>query len=61
MTLTKRKGNQANIKWGGTIVQGVGELRNGYGTGHGKMQISKDLKSSIKLLVGVVSEIAIYI
>jgi len=44
----------------GTIVQGVGELRNGYGTGHGKDANFKGLEIKYaKLLVGVVSEIAI--
>jgi len=43
-----------------SIVQGVGELRNGYGTGHGKDSdfIGLEIKYA-KLLVGVVSEIAI--
>lgn len=44
----------------GTIVQGVTELRNAYGTGHGKDPDFKGLESKYaKLLVGVVSEIAI--
>ena len=43
-----------------SIVQGVGELRNGYGTGHGKDSDFKGLEIKYaKLLVGVVSEIAI--
>jgi hypothetical protein len=43
-----------------SIVQGVGELRNGYGTGHGKDAEFKGLETKYaKLLVGVVSEIAI--
>ena len=43
-----------------SIVQGVGELRNGYGTGHGKDADFKGLEIKYaKLLVGVVSEIAI--
>lgn len=43
-----------------SIVQGVGELRNGYGTGHGKDADFKGLENKYaKLLVGVVSEIAI--
>lgn len=43
-----------------SIVQGVGELRNGYGTGHGKDADFKGLEIKFaKLLVGVVSEIAI--
>ena len=45
----------------GTIVQGVGELRNGYGTGHGKDADFKGLEIKYaKLLVGVVSEVAIF-
>lgn len=45
----------------GTIVQGVGELRNGYGTGHGKDADFKGLEiKNAKLLVGVVSEVAIF-
>ena len=44
-----------------SIVQGVGELRNGYGTGHGKDADFKGLEIKYaKLLVGVVSEIAIF-
>lgn len=44
----------------GTIVQGVSELRNGYGTGHGRNADFKGLETKYaKLLVGVVSEIAI--
>jgi hypothetical protein len=43
-----------------SIVQGVGELRNGYGTGHGKDADLKGLEVKYaKLMVGVVSEIAI--
>lgn len=43
-----------------TIVQGVTELRNAYGTGHGKEADFKGLEAKYaKLLVGVVSEIAI--
>ncbi|WP_247234263.1 abortive infection family protein [Telluribacter sp. SYSU D00476] len=43
-----------------SIVQGVGELRNGYGTGHGKDADFKGLEIKYaKLLVGVVSEIVI--
>jgi len=43
-----------------SIVQGVGELRNDYGTGHGKEADFKGLEIKYaKLLVGVVSEIAI--
>lgn len=43
-----------------TIVQGVTELRNAYGTGHGKDADFKGLETKYaKLLVGVVSEIAI--
>ena len=42
------------------IVQGVSELRNSYGTGHGKNSDFKGLEVKYaKLLVGVVSEIAI--
>ena len=47
---------------GGTasIVHGVSELRNGYGTGHGKDAEFKGLEiKHAKLFVGVVSEIAI--
>ena len=44
----------------GSIVQGVGELRNVYGTGHGKDANFKGLEIKYaKFLVGVVSEIAI--
>jgi hypothetical protein len=43
-----------------TIVHGVTELRNAYGTGHGKDADFKGLEIKYaKLLVGVVSEIAI--
>jgi hypothetical protein len=43
-----------------TIVHGVAELRNGYGTGHGKDAAFKGLEIKYaKLFVGVVSEIAI--
>lgn len=43
-----------------TIVQGVTELRNAYGTGHGKDATFKGLeKKYAQLFVGVVSEIAI--
>jgi hypothetical protein len=43
-----------------SIVQGVTELRNAYGTGHGKDADFKGLEAKYaKLLVGVVSEIAI--
>lgn len=43
-----------------SIVQGVGELRNGYGTGHGKDADFKGLEIKYaKLLVSVVSEIVI--
>lgn len=43
-----------------SIVKGVGELRNDYGTGHGKDADFKGLEIKYaKLLVGVVSEIAI--
>ncbi|MDR2862037.1 MAG: abortive infection family protein [Syntrophobacterales bacterium] len=43
-----------------SIVQGVSELRNSYGTGHGKDAEFKGLETKYaKLLVGVVSEIVI--
>jgi len=43
-----------------SIVHGVSELRNGYGTGHGKDEDFKGLEIKYaKLLVGVVSEVAI--
>ncbi|OGW47046.1 MAG: hypothetical protein A2Y66_07705 [Nitrospirae bacterium RBG_13_41_22] len=43
-----------------TIIHGVAELRNAYGTGHGKDADFKGLDTKYaKLLVGVVSEIAI--
>ncbi|MBU2600148.1 abortive infection family protein [bacterium] len=43
-----------------SIVQGVAELRNGYGTGHGKDADFKGLEIKYaKLFVGVVSEIVI--
>lgn len=45
-----------------TIVHGVSELRNSYGTGHGKDSDFKSLEIKYaKLLVGVVSEIVIFI
>ncbi|MNS75036.1 hypothetical protein D3C72_1085330 [compost metagenome] len=45
----------------GTIVQGVGELRNSYGTGHGKDANFKGLEIKYaKLLVGIVSEVVIF-
>jgi hypothetical protein len=44
-----------------SIVQGVTELRNSYGTGHGKNADFKGLETKYaKLLVGVVSEIVIF-
>jgi hypothetical protein len=44
-----------------SIVQGVSELRNTYGTGHGKEANFKVLETKYaKLLVGVVSEIIIF-
>jgi hypothetical protein len=43
-----------------SIVHGVAELRNGYGTGHGKDADFKGLEIKYaKLLVGVVSEVVI--
>ncbi len=43
-----------------TIAQGVTELRNAYGSGHGKDADFKGLESKYaKLFVGVVAEIAI--
>lgn len=43
-----------------SIVHGVSELRNGYGTGHGKEADFKGLETKYaKLLVGVVAEIVI--
>lgn len=43
-----------------SIVHGVAELRNGYGTGHGKEADFKGLEIKYaKLLVGVVSEVVI--
>jgi hypothetical protein len=43
-----------------SIVHGVAELRNGYGTGHGKDADFKGLEIKYaKLFVGIVSEIAI--
>ncbi len=43
-----------------SVVHGVAELRNGYGTGHGKEADFKGLETKYaKLIVGVVSEIAI--
>lgn len=43
-----------------SIVQGVTELRNNYGTGHGKSPEFKGLETKYaKLIVGVVSEVAI--
>lgn len=43
-----------------TIIHGVAELRNGYGTGHGKDADFKGLEVKYaKLIVGVVSEIGI--
>ncbi|MDR2126485.1 MAG: abortive infection family protein [Prevotellaceae bacterium] len=44
-----------------SIVQGVSELRNAYGTGHGKDVDFKGLETKYaKLLVGVVSETVIF-
>jgi hypothetical protein len=44
-----------------SIVQGVSELRNTHGTGHGKESDFKGLETKYaKLLVGVVSEIIIF-
>lgn len=44
-----------------SIVHGVGDLRNDYGTGHGKESDFKGLEIKYaKLLVGVVSEIVIF-
>ena len=44
-----------------SIVHGMAELRNGYGTGHGKEADFKGLEIKYaKLFVGVVSEIAIF-
>jgi hypothetical protein len=44
----------------GSIVQGIAELRNTYGTGHGKDAEFVGLESKYaKLIVGLVSEIAI--
>ena len=43
-----------------SIIQGVSELRNSYGSGHGKDSDFKGLETEYaKLLVGVVSEIVI--
>lgn len=45
-----------------SIVQGVSELRNGYGTGHGKDSNFIGLgKNYAKLLVGVVSDLVIFL
>jgi hypothetical protein len=44
-----------------SIVQGVSELRNAYGTGHGREADFKGLETNYaKLLVGVVSDIVIF-
>jgi len=44
-----------------SIVQGISEIRNSYGTGHGKDSDFKGLEIKFaKLLVGLVSEIAIF-
>lgn len=44
-----------------SIVQGISEIRNSYGTGHGKDADFKGLEIKYaKLLVGLVSEIAIF-
>ena len=44
-----------------SIVHGAAELRNGYGTGHGKDADFKGLEAKYaKLFVGVISEIAIF-
>lgn len=44
-----------------SIVQGISEIRNSYGTGHGKDADFKGLEIKFaKLLVGLVSEIAIF-
>jgi hypothetical protein len=45
-----------------SIVQGIAELRNSYGTGHGKDADFKGLEAKYaKLLVGVVSELVIFL
>jgi len=45
-----------------TITQGVAELRNHYGTGHGKMAGSKGLKPRhAKLAVGAASTLAVFL
>lgn len=45
-----------------SIVQGIAELRNSFGTGHGKDANFKGLENKYaKLLVGVVSEVVIFL
>lgn len=43
------------------IIQGIAELRNAYGTGHGKVADFRPLEASYaKLVVGLASELAIF-
>ncbi|WP_232416201.1 abortive infection family protein [Methylotenera mobilis] len=45
-----------------TITQGVAELRNHYGTGHGKVAGAKGLQSRhAKLAVGAASTLAVFL
>lgn len=45
-----------------TITQGVAELRNHYGTGHGKVAGAKGLQSRhAKLVVGAASTLAVFL
>jgi len=45
-----------------TITQGIAELRNSYGTGHGKINISKGLQPRhAKLAVGAASTLSVFL
>jgi hypothetical protein len=45
-----------------SITQGVAELRNHYGTGHGKLNVSKGLQPRhAKLAVGAASTLAVFL
>jgi hypothetical protein len=45
----------------GTVIQGISELRNAYGSGHGKDANFKGLQSyHARLVVGLVSEVSLF-
>ena len=45
----------------GTVIQGISELRNAYGSGHGKDANFKGLQSyHARLIVGLVSEVSLF-